>query len=160
MRLVDSKTGLVYHSLSGAGESSSESASVAGFGSKASYDGTLNDAAISNAISDAISKLTAEMQTRPWQTDILAVEDGMIYISGGKSQGIKQGMSFNIETQGKVVKSKQTGFDITLPGKKVATVSVIQLFGDNETNEGAITSISSGSIDGLKYTELNVVEAK
>ncbi len=160
LRLVDSKTGLVYHSLSGAGESSSESASVAGFGSKASYDGTLNDAAISNAISDAISKLTAEMQTRPWQTDILAVEDGMIYISGGKSQGIKQGMSFNIETQGKVVKSKQTGFDITLPGKKVATVSVIQLFGDNETNEGAITSISSGSIDGLKYTELNVVEAK
>ena len=92
LRLVDSKTGLVYHSLSGAGESSSESASVAGFGSKASYDGTLNDAAISNAISDAISKLTAEMQTRPWQTDILAVEDGMIYISGGKSQGIKQGM--------------------------------------------------------------------
>ncbi len=84
----------------------------------------------------------------------------MIYISGGKSQGIKQGMSFNIETQGKVVKSKQTGFDITLPGKKVATVSVIQLFGDNETNEGAITTISSGSIDGLKYTELNVVEAK
>ena len=68
--------------------------------------------------------------------------------------------SGNIETQGKVVKSKQTGFDITLPGKKVATVSVIQLFGDNETNEGAITSISSGSIDGLKYTELNVVEAK
>ncbi|GHB04638.1 CsgG/HfaB family protein [Shewanella indica] len=160
LRLVDSKTGLVYHSLSGAGESSSEAASVAGFGSKAAYDGTLNDAAISNAISDAISKLTAEMQTRPWQTDILAVEDGMIYISGGKSQGIKQGMSFNIETQGKVVKSKQTGFDITLPGKKVATVSVIQLFGDNETNEGAITSISSGSIDGLKYTELNVVEAK
>ncbi|GAL14526.1 probable lipoprotein [Vibrio astriarenae] len=160
LRLVDSKTGLVYHSLSGAGESSSESASVAGFGSKSSYDGTLNDSAISNAISDAINKLTSEMQTRPWHTDILAVEDGMIYISGGKSQGIKPGMSFDIETQGKTVKSKQSGFDITLPGKKVATVSVLQTFGDNESNEGAITNISIGSIDGMPYTELNVVEAK
>lgn len=158
LRLVDSKTGLVYHSLSGAGETSTESASVAGFGSKASYDGTLNDAAISNAISDAISKLTAEIKTRKWQTDILAVEDGFVYISGGKSQGITKGMTFDIETQGKRVKSKQSGFDITLPGKKVASVSVIKLFGDSETNEGAITKIDDGSINGLDYTKLNVVE--
>ena len=158
LRLVDSKTGLVYHSLSGAGETSSESASVAGFGSKSSYDGTLNDAAISNAISDAISKLTAEIKTRTWQTDILAVEDGLVYISGGKSQGIREGMTFDIETQGKLVKSKQSGFDITLPGKKVATVAVIQLFGDTETNEGAIAAVEGGSIDGLDYSKLNVVE--
>ncbi len=158
LRLVDSKTGLVYHSLSGAGETSSESASVAGFGSKSSYDGTLNDAAISNAISDAISKLTAEIKTRKWQTDILAVEDGLIYISGGKSQGIREGMTFDIETQGKLVKSKQTGFDITLPGKKVANITVVQLFGDTESNEGAIATVENGSIDGLDYSKLNVVE--
>lgn len=158
LRLVDSKTGLVYHSLSGAGETSSESASVAGFGSKSSYDGTLNDAAISNAISDAISKLTAEIKTRKWQTDILAVEDGLVYISGGKSQGIRTGMTFDIETQGKLVKSKQSGFDITLPGKKVASVAVIQLFGDTETNEGAIATVEGGSINGLDFSKLNVVE--
>ncbi|MFB1072246.1 CsgG/HfaB family protein [Vibrio diabolicus] len=158
LRLVDSRTGLVYHSLSGAGETSTESASVAGFGSKASYDGTLNDAAISNAISDAINKLTAEIKTRKWQTDILAIEDGLVYMSGGKSQGIAKGMTFDIETQGKLVKSKQSGFNITLPGKKVASVAVIQLFGDTETNEGAIAVIEDGSIDGLDYTKLNVVE--
>lgn len=160
LRLVDSKTGLVYHSLSGAGESSSESASVAGFGSKSSYDGTLNDSAISNAISDAISKLTAEIQTRPWTTDILAVEDGMIYISGGESQGIKSGMTFNVETQGKQVKSKQTGFDITLPGKKVAEIEIVQTFGDTETNEGAIAVVNSGSITNFDINSLNVVEQK
>lgn len=160
LRLVDSKTGLVYHSLSGAGESSSESASVAGFGSKSSYDGTLNDSAIANAISDAISKLTAEIQTRPWTTDILAVEDGMIYISGGESQGIKSGMTFNVETQGKQVKSKQTGFDITLPGKKVAEIEIVQTFGDTETNEGAIAVVNSGSIANFDINSLNVVEQK
>lgn len=160
LRLVDSKTGLVYHSLSGAGESSSESASVAGFGSKASYDGTLNDSAISNAISDAINKLTVEIQTRPWTTDILAIEDGMIYISGGKSQGIKPGMIFNIETKGKKVKSKQTGFDITLPGKKVADIKITQTFGDTEANEGSIATLNSGSILNLNINKLNVVESK
>lgn len=160
LRLVDSETGLVYHSLSGAGESSSESASVAGFGSKASYDGTLNDAAISNAISDAINKLAVEIQTRPWHTDIIAVEDDLLFISGGKSQGLKKGMILDIETKGKTIKSKQNGFDITLPGKKIATISVHELFGDNETNEGAITKVVSGSIEGLKYADLNVVEAK
>ncbi len=160
LRLVDSKTGLVYQSISGAGETSTESASVAGFGSKASYDGTLNDAAISNAISDAISKLTAEIKSRKWQTDILAVEDGLIYISGGKSQGIQEGMAFDIETQGKLVKSQQSGFDITLPGKKVASIIVIQLFGETEANEGAIATIEQGSIDGLDLAKLIVVETK
>ncbi|PKG40379.1 CsgG/HfaB family protein [Psychromonas sp. Urea-02u-13] len=160
LRLVDTKTGLVYYSLSGAGESSSESESVAGFGSKAGYDGTLNDLAISNAISDAINKLTQEMQTRPWKTDILTVEDGVIYISGGKSQGIREGMVFNVETQGKEIKSKQTGFVITLPGKEVASIKILQLFGDNESNEGAVASIVSGSIDNYKFNELNVLEKK
>ncbi|ELZ1714856.1 curli production assembly protein CsgG [Vibrio parahaemolyticus] len=160
LRLVDSKTGLVYHSLSGAGESSSESASVAGFGSKSSYDGTLNDSAISNAIADAINKLTIEIQTRPWMTDILSVEDDTIYISGGKSQGIKPGMIFDIEIKGKQIKSKQTGFDITLPGKKVAEIKVVQTFGDTATNEGAVTVVSSGSISNLDTNKLNVVEQK
>ncbi|WP_432454961.1 MULTISPECIES: CsgG/HfaB family protein [unclassified Agarivorans] len=160
LRLVDSKTGLVYHSLSGAGEASTESASVAGFGSKASYDGTLNDLAISNAISDAISKLTQEIQSRPWKTDILALEDGLIYLSGGKSQGITEGMAFSIETQGKEVKSKQTGFMITLPGKSVAEIKVIQLFGDNETNEGSVATLTGGSIVDMDLTKLNVVEMK
>ena len=69
-------------------------------------------------------------------------------------------MILDIETKGKTIKSKQNGFDITLPGKKIATISVHELFGDNETNEGAITKVVSGSIEGLKYADLNVVEAK
>ncbi|MDO6498927.1 CsgG/HfaB family protein [Photobacterium sanguinicancri] len=160
LRLVDSKTGLIYHSLSGTGEASSEAASVAGFGSKTSYDGTLNDLAISNAISDAINKLTQEIQTRPWTTDILAIEDGMIYISGGKSQGLRKGMTFAIETRGKQVKSKQTGFNITLPGKKIGALEIVQTFGDSESNEGSIAQVIEGSIQGIDISKLNVVEAK
>lgn len=45
-RVVDASTGLVFFSVAGAGETSTESGSVAGFGSQAAYDGTLNDASI------------------------------------------------------------------------------------------------------------------
>ncbi|GDY28225.1 hypothetical protein AHAT_41150 [Agarivorans sp. Toyoura001] len=160
LRLVDSKTGHVYHSLSGAGEASTESASVAGFGSKASYDGTLNDLAISNAISDAVNKLTAQIQKRPWKTDILAIEDGLIYISGGASQGVSEEMEFDIVTKGKEVKSKQTGFTVTLPGKKVGKIKVIQLFGESETNEGAIAEVIDGPMNNLDITTVDVMETK
>ncbi|BEU04324.1 hypothetical protein OAG1_31240 [Agarivorans sp. OAG1] len=160
LRLVDSKTGHVYHSLSGAGQASTESASVAGFGSKASYDGTLNDLAISNAISDAVNKLTAQIQKRPWKTDILAIEDGLVYVSGGKSQGVREDMEFSIVTKGKEIKSKQTGFLVTLPGKKIGAIKVIQLFGESETNEGAIAEVVEGSIDNLDITTVDIMEIK
>ncbi|MGF1725386.1 CsgG/HfaB family protein [Photobacterium nomapromontoriensis] len=160
LRLVDSKTSHVFYSFSGIGEATTESASVAGFGSKASYDGTLNDIAISNAISDAVNKLTQELQKRPWKADILAIEDGYVYISGGKSQGIKAGMSFDIIQEGRKVKSKQTGFMIDLPGKKIAEIEVKETFGENETNEGAISIITSGNINNYSLETLSVMEEK
>jgi len=46
IRLVDVRTGYVFFTASGAGDASTESGEVAGFGSKADYDATLNDRAI------------------------------------------------------------------------------------------------------------------
>jgi curli biogenesis system outer membrane secretion channel CsgG len=56
VRLVDVKTGLAFFSAIGAGEASTESGEIAGYGSRADYDATLNDRAISSAISDVIDK--------------------------------------------------------------------------------------------------------
>lgn len=57
VRVVDVNTGHVFFSTSGAGESSTETASTFGFGSQAAYDGTLNDAAIRQAVSAAVNRL-------------------------------------------------------------------------------------------------------
>lgn len=159
LRLVDVTTGHVIFATSGAGEASLESAATFGFGSRAGYDGTLNDAAIRQAVSEVVNRLSNEMATRPWQTYMLSVEGSRIFVAGGKSQGLRPGMVFVVQTAGERVKSPQTGFDITLPGRPVAEIRIESLFGESETNEGSIATIVSGSIQGFKPEQL-VIRAK
>lgn len=156
IRIVDTNTGHVFFATSGAGEASTETASTFGFGSQAAYDGTLNDAAVRQAVSEAVSRLSSEMNGRPWQTYILKAEGNQIYIGGGKSQGIKPGMVFTVQTQGEKIKSPQTGTDITLPGRAIAKIRVDESFGDSELNEGSVASLSSGSLGGYKPEQLVV----
>lgn len=156
VRLVDVVTGQSFFATSGAGESSTETGSTFGFGSRASYDGTLNDSSIRQAISEVVNRLTTELSSRPWQTSILAVEGQQYFIAGGKSQGLRPGMMFSVQTVGQKVKSPQTGFEITLPGKEVAQLRIDALFGDTEMSEGAVGSIVSGSLQGYKVEQLTV----
>ena len=156
-RLVDTTTAQVIHSASAAGESSNEAASVAGFGSQAAYDATLNDSAIRTAVAAAVSRIANELASRPWSTAILKADQDRIYVSGGKSQGLRPGMQLSVETRGERIRSPQTGLEITLPGKQIATVQVQSLFGDNETNEGAVAALTSGSIQGYRAEDILLV---
>lgn len=146
IRLVDTRNGHVFFAASGSGEASTETASTFGFGSQAAYDGTLNDGAIRQAIADAVNRLTTELGARPWETYILRAEQNVLYISGGKSQGLRPGMSFAIQTRGETVKSPQTGAEITLPGRVIARMRIDSLFGEGELNEGSAGTVVSGSI--------------
>lgn len=159
LRLVDANTGQVFFAASGAGESSNESASTFGFGSQAAYDGTLNDAAIRQAVSEAVNRMSNELSARPWQTFILSGNQGRYFVSGGKAQGLRPGMLFSVQTLGEKIKSPQTGFDITLPGREVAQLRIDSTFGDTEVTEGSVGSIVGGSLDGFKVEQL-VVRAK
>lgn len=154
IRVVDVSTGHVFFATSGAGEASTETASTFGFGSQAAYDGTLNDAAIRQAVAEAINRLSVEMNGRPWQTYLLKVEGNRVFMGGGKSQGVKPGMQFSVQTQGEQVKSPQTGAMVTLPGRAIAQIRVDALFGDSELNEGAVASVESGSLAGHKPEQL------
>ena len=154
IRLVDTGTGHVFFATSGAGEASTETASTFGFGSQAGYDGTLNDAAIRQAVADAINRLTIELTGRPWETYILKAEGDRLFLGGGKSQGIRPGMKFVVQARGERIKSPQTGAEITLPGKQVAQVQIEAIFGEGELNEGSVARISSGGIGSYKPEQL------
>lgn len=156
IRVVDAETGHIFFATSGAGEASTETASTFGFGSRAGYDGTLNDAAIRQAVGEAINRLSAQMSSRTWQTYILKADGNSIFLGGGKSQGIKPGMKFSVLKKGERVKSPQTGAWVTLPGVEIAQLRVETLFGDSELTEGSIASISSGSLTGYKPEQLVV----
>ena len=154
IRLVDTSNGHVFFSASGSGEASTETASTFGFGSQAAYDGTLNDAAIRQAVSDSVNRLTSELSGRPWETYILKAEENLLYIGGGRSQGIRPGMTFAVLTKGVRVKSPQTGAEISLPGRVIAQIRIDSLFGDGELNEGSAGTVISGSIASYKPDQL------
>lgn len=158
IRLVDARTGHAFFSTAGAGEASAESGEIAGFGSQADYDATLNDKAIAAAISDVIDKLIATLESRPWQTDVLDIQGQQVFISGGKMQGLKEGDLLNVLQKTKTINSKQSGFAIDLPPKKVASIKIVSLFGQTETNEGAIGEIVEGNVDTSLKDQLFVRE--
>jgi len=159
IRLVDVKTGHAYFSATGTGEASTETGEIAGYGSRAEYDATLNDRAIAASISDVIDRLVAQLESRPWRTVILDVQGPQVFISGGKLQGLRLGDALAVLEPGKTIKSAQTGFDVTLPSRQVATLQVASLFGDSETNEGAACQVTSGAVDKSLLKTLYVAEA-
>jgi curli biogenesis system outer membrane secretion channel CsgG len=158
IRLVDVRTGYVFFTASGTGDASTESGEIAGFGSKADYDATLNDRAIGAAISDVQNSLISKLEERPWRTDILKVDGHQLYLSGGMRQGLQVGDTLNVLKAGEKVKSSQSGFDITLPAETVGQIRIVSRFGDNETNEGAIADIISGNISDAQKSGLYIAE--
>ncbi|MGI4903542.1 MAG: CsgG/HfaB family protein, partial [Janthinobacterium lividum] len=146
LRLVDVKTGYIFFSASGTGDASTESGEIAGYGSRADYDGSLNDRAISAAISDVIGRMMTKLNERLWKTDILKAEGSTVYIAAGARQGIHAGDVLRVFRAGESVKSKQSGFAISLPPTEVASIRIISTFGESELNEGSVAQITSGSI--------------
>jgi len=158
LRLVDVETGHVFFSASGSGEAQVESGAIAGFGSEAQYDASLNDKAISTAISSVIDQLIKKLESSPWKTTLLQKKGDNIIISGGARQGIKVGDTLAIMKKGEKIKSSQTGFMIDLPPTQIAKIKIISLFGDSEVNEGSIGKIVSGSIANHNISQLIIME--
>lgn len=146
IRLADARTGRVFFSASGTGEATTESGEIAGYGSRADYDGTLNDRAIAAAISDVLSSLINKLEERPWRTDVLKVDGRTVYISGGQRQGLRIGDSLAVMQEGERVTSGQSGMPITLPGRRMGDIRVVAFFGDDEASEGSVCEVVSGQV--------------
>ncbi len=158
LRLIDVKTARVFFTASGAGKATTEAATVMGFGDRAGYDSTLNDRAIGAAISDVLNQVVTKLAERPWRSDILKVEGSQVIISGGKRQGLKAGDHLAVMESGSSVRSAQSGFDVALPPTQVGEIVVQSTFGDNETDEGSICRLVSGSILAAQKATLFVAE--
>lgn len=158
VRLVDVRTGQAFFSTTGTGSASVEVGEVMGFGSVAAYDSTLNDKAISAAISNLISNVLQRLEQRPWFTDVLQVRGDQVFISGGPSQGLRVGNRFRIEAQGETIKSGQSGLPIRLPGQYVGTIEVLSSFGDGPSSEGSVARLVSGRLPSGDLSAYVVLE--
>lgn len=159
IRLVDVRTGRVFFSTSGAGEATTETSEVGGFGSSAGYDSTLTDRAIAAAIADTMTNVINQLQQRPWFTDILRVSGDAVFVSGGPSQGLRAGQRFRVEAPGETIVSAQSGLPITLPGSAIAEIELVGFFGDTPETEGATARIVQGALP-QDVTGLRVVEIR
>jgi curli biogenesis system outer membrane secretion channel CsgG len=147
VRLIDVYTGQILYTETGAGESVSEAGTVMGVGTRAAYDSSLNDKAISAAISKLTNNIINNLMDKPWRAYILAAEGPGYLISGGRSQGLQTGDRFAVIKRGRQVTNPQTGMLIELPGLKVAEVVVDQTLGTNPNDEVSLVSVVSGTID-------------
>ena len=157
IRLVDVRTGQVFFTASGSGEATTETGEVAGFGTRAGYDSTLNDRAIAAAIADTMTSVINQLQQRAWFTDILRVSGDTVFVSGGQSQGLRVGDRFRVETPGEVVVSGQSGLPITLPGSRIAEIELTGFFGATPETEGSTARVIEGHLPadthGLRVME-------
>lgn len=156
VRLIDVKTGQIIFAQEGSGEATSEAGTAFGVGTHVGYDSTLNDKAISTAIGSVVDGIMQNLLNKPWKSYILSIDNGMVMIAGGDKQGLKIGETFSIYKNGKSIKNPQTGMMVELPGVKIATVRVVNQFGNNYTDEGSICQIIDGNLNGVNINETYV----
>lgn len=143
IRLVDVSTGLIIYSDEAKGQAELTTKTKMGVGGVASYDATLSDKAISEAIGQLVENIINKCTDSPWKTYFLAYDSDAVLIAGGASQGLKEGMTFDVKTRGKKVKNPQTGIMIELPGKVIGTATVLMMGGDTPETEYSFVSVST-----------------
>ncbi|RME27819.1 MAG: curli production assembly protein CsgG [Deltaproteobacteria bacterium] len=158
VRLVSTRTGQVIFATEGAGEAELEVGTVMGMGTKADYDSTLNDKAISAAISKVTSNLVEKLDGDPWRSYVLDAQDGKVIIAGGPSQGLEEGMRLRLVKRGKTVVNPQTNLPVELPGSEVAIIEIESTSGNSPNDEIAVCKVVSGSIEGVDRQNFFVEE--
>ncbi len=147
LRMIDVSTGLIIYTEEAHGEAETKTKTTMGVGSKAGYDATLDDQAISAAISQLVENLINNCMDRPWKAYFLAKDADATIISGGKSQGIEKGDLFTVKQKGKKVRNPQTGIMIEIQGKTVGKIKVTEVGGETPLTEYSLVEFVEGTID-------------
>lgn len=158
IRLVEASTGLIIYSDEAKGYAETSSTTTLGLGGTAGYDATLSDKAISAALSQLVENIINKCMDQPWRSYILAVQDGSFVISGGASQGLTVGDSFNVYRKGKVVKNPQTGVDIELPGTLTGKVTVVSMTGNTPETEISFCSYEGEPVKEDQLTDYYILD--
>lgn len=164
IRIVDVSTGQIIYSEEGKGKAFTETGTTFGVGNRAAYDSSINDKAITAAITDLSSNIIENMLDKPWRSYVLGYEEGNLIISGGASQNIIPGSVFKLMQTGKKVKNPQTNMMITLPGKEIGKVEVLSSVGETPETEVSFATLNSGNIDSYikkeSFSDLYIEELK
>lgn len=158
IRLVEAATGLIIYSDEAKGYAETTTKQTLGLGGSAGYDATLSDKAISAALSQLVENIINKCMDKPWRSYILSVDDGSYIISGGASQGLVVGDSFNVYKKGKTVTNPQTGLKVELPGTKLGKVTVASSFGETPETELSFCTYEGEAIDAENLANYYIMD--
>ena len=159
IRLVDVSTAQIIYADEAVGAAETQTSTTMGLGDSVGFDATLSDKAIDAALSQLVENIINNCMDRPWKSYFLSYDSDSVVISGGASQGIKVGNTFDVMKRGKRVKNPQTGMLMELPGTQVGTVTVVMMGGDDKTNEWSIVTVD-GAVDSNNLDTYLIQEKK
>ncbi|MDR1591994.1 MAG: CsgG/HfaB family protein [Prevotellaceae bacterium] len=160
LRLIDVSSGQIIYSEEAKGSAELKSKTTLGLGGSADFDATLSDKAISAAISQLTENIINNCMDRAWRAYFLAFDEGVFYVSGGKTQGLKTGDLFMVKEKGKSVKNPQTGMQMELPGKVVGKINITFTGGESVDSEFSLAEFVEGGIDETQLSKYYIEEIR
>jgi len=137
--LVDVETGRSLVADSGLGEYSKTTGGLLGLGSKSTFDMSLRDGALRDALTRALRKMIATLNTLPYRGRVLDVEGNMLYIRAGTKSRLKTGTVLSVYRRGKKLVDPDTGRVIGRAEKKIGEV-VLSTHQDERISRAVIKS--------------------
>ncbi len=107
--LVDVETGKSLVADSGLGVYKKKTGGFLGLGSKSTFDMSLRDGALRDALTKAMTRMAAKLNALPFRGRVLSVEGNTIYIRAGTKSRLSTGTVFSIYRRGKELVDPDTG---------------------------------------------------
>ncbi|MFQ5427379.1 MAG: hypothetical protein ACE5EZ_00205 [Thermodesulfobacteriota bacterium] len=117
--LVDVETGKSLLAESGAGEYRKTTGGLLGLGSRSTFDMSLRDGALRDALTKAMTSMAEKLNAMPFRGRVLAVEGQTLYVRAGTKSRLSTGTVFSVYRYGKELVDPDTGRVIGRTEQKV-----------------------------------------
>ncbi|MFH1541314.1 MAG: CsgG/HfaB family protein [Elusimicrobiota bacterium] len=141
IRVIEVETGKILYIDSGKGIAKSSKGSFLGMGTKGGYDETLEGEALRASIAKFVDNIINKINARPWSCRVAEVDGDSIYLDAGQESNLKLGTKLAIFSQGKEIRSPDTGLVIGRTEEKLGEIEVVDYFGEN----GSTAKVVSGT---------------
>ena len=100
IRVVDVGSGRIIYADTGSGRTERDLTTVLGFGEKASFDETMADKALREAMVKFVDNLVAQVSALPWEGRVMDVTPGspeVLYLNAGRLSGMPAGQLLTVK---------------------------------------------------------------
>jgi curli biogenesis system outer membrane secretion channel CsgG len=134
--LIDIATGKSLLAESGAGEWRKETGGAMGFGSRSTSDSGLRDGALRDALGKALAKMIAKLNSIPYQSRILLIENKTIVIKGGEKSKLTVGTKLGVYRSGQDLIDPESGRSLGNREKMIGELTLINHQNDRISEAG------------------------